>query len=292
VSNAITILFADISGSTALYDTLGNEIAQRVIGQSLTHLATVTQNCGGHTIKTIGDEIMASFPNANLACRAACEMQQQLSQYFDTGGIDAGLRVGFNHGSVIAKGRDVFGDAVNVAARMVQLAKADQVITTQATVELLETSWQQRTRSLERAAVRGKREEIEISEIIWRNEGLTVAQFYRKQSGSAPSRLKLEWRGQVREIDREHPKVTLGRENNNDVVVNSEVVSRQHAYIELRRDKFFLVDRSTNGTFAFVQADDPIHLRREELLLQASGFVSLGQLSDAEHPDAIRFSFV
>jgi len=128
---SLTILFADISGSTRLYETLGDKIALEKIDHCLTLLGKVAQRYSGEVIKTIGDEIMCAFPTASSAVEAAMVMQQDLIASTST----LHVRIGLHFGEVIRDGSDVFGDAVNVAARMTRLAVPDQIMTTRETAE-------------------------------------------------------------------------------------------------------------------------------------------------------------
>ncbi|MEN9217725.1 MAG: adenylate/guanylate cyclase domain-containing protein, partial [Gloeomargarita sp. DG_2_bins_126] len=131
-----TILFADISGSTRLYETLGNEAALVLVSDCLQLLQSVAQKYQGQVVKTIGDEIMLRFPNPSLAAQAAFEMQDQVAQFFLNRKVVSGLKVGFNHGAILEQADgDIFGDAVNVAARMVQLAKRNQILTPAETIQ-------------------------------------------------------------------------------------------------------------------------------------------------------------
>jgi pSer/pThr/pTyr-binding forkhead associated (FHA) protein len=83
--------------------------------------------------------------------------------------------------------------------------------------------------------------------------------------------------------------LVLGRDAACDVVVPDRRASRQHARIEARRDKFALVDQSSNGTYVKGAGVDEIVLRREELILSGTGRIGLGHSPDA--PDAVAVEF-
>jgi adenylate cyclase len=123
------ILFADVSGSTRLYETAGDTVAAAAIDRCITMLKQKTEAAGGRVIKTIGDEIMSVFNSTDAAANAAIDMQTGAAQLPMTAGIQLGIRIGFNCGSVVERNDDVFGDAVNVAARLASQAQKDQIIT-------------------------------------------------------------------------------------------------------------------------------------------------------------------
>ena len=133
----MAVLFADISGSTKLYDTLGDTQAKRLIDECIGLMRGAVAHYGGRVIKTIGDEVMCVLPDADNGCLAATEMQLKIAALPAVADVKRAIRVGFHAGPVIEEASDVFGDTVNLAARMAGLAKGMQIITTQATVERL-----------------------------------------------------------------------------------------------------------------------------------------------------------
>jgi len=172
--SSMAILFADVSGSTRLYETQGDAKARRMIGRCVELMTESTLKHGGALIKTIGDEVMCRFAAADDAAAAALDMQEQVSGAAMTGGGGGmAIHVGFHFGPVVEEDKDVFGDAVNVASRMVNLSKRDQILTTGATVERLSPKWRAAMRQVDRAAVRGKSEEIDVYELVWQEAEAT-----------------------------------------------------------------------------------------------------------------------
>jgi adenylate cyclase len=286
----LAILFADVSGSTRLFETLGDATARVKVSDCLDTLTEVTKNHGGTVIKTIGDEIMCTFPSADDAANASTEMHEELLEDITEGVSDTtqlSIRVGFHFGPAIMEGGDVFGDAVNVAARMAAQAKGGQIITTQSTVDLLAPILRASTRFVDRAPIKGKKEEIEIYEIIWQEEDVT-----RMATGMMSEDMKPEVKLRVRYADKdivlnkERSSLVMGRSNSCDLPINEKLASRQHVRIEMRRDKFFIIDQSTNGTHVLIENAEEEFLRREEMPLQGAGQISLGK-SFAEGPTEI-----
>jgi class 3 adenylate cyclase len=289
----LAILFADIAKSTHLYETLGNKTAQSLIGACLSLLSKVTVMHNGTVIKTIGDEIMCTFPSANDAVEAAIAMNRDLERLTISnmpGVAPPNIYVGIQFGPVIREDNDVFGDAVNVAARMVAMAKQRQIITTDDTIAALSNKHKSAARVIDKTTVKGKSGEMNIYEVIWEQKDATVMVDESLDARKIESRMELKFQGLTVEIDQNRPSVTLGRQNHNDVVVNDERVSRTHARIEYRRGKFILIDQSTNGTFALIQGKKSIILRRDEATLLGSGIIGLGREVTEQSPVVIHYS--
>lgn len=282
-------MFADIAGSTKLYDTLGDQLARAKVASSIQTMSDITKQNNGTVIKTIGDEVMCTFPTAENAGTAAWEMQETFEEEAEanTDGSPVAIRVGMHFGPAIMEGGDVFGDAVNIAARMAAQAKAKQIITTQDTLDKLPPTMRASTRFIDHAPIKGKKEEIDIFEIIWQEEDVTrMATGMVIDKPTPEAILRLTYDGQTVELSKKRPGLVMGRSQNCDLTINEKLASRQHVRIELRRDKFFIVDQSTNGTHVMVDGTPEEFLRREEIPLTGNGRISLGR-GFSEDPDEI-----
>src|SRR5438093_1449564 len=118
ISKERAILFADVSGSTALYELLGDKPAAKAIEACLNELRGVVANREGQVVKTIGDEIMVVFGNGEAACDAAREMQQRVIALPPSAGVKLAIRIGFHFGLVLEDKGDFWGDGVNTASRL------------------------------------------------------------------------------------------------------------------------------------------------------------------------------
>lgn len=289
---SLAILFADISGSTRLYDTLGDKAALAQIEQCLGLLGGVARRHGGEVVKTIGDEILCAFPSAAAAVEAAMAMQQEVAKEAEYGGNTLRIRVGLHFGEVLRENGDVFGDAVNVAARMAGLAAAEQIITTRATADVLPSALRTDIRHLGQTTVKGKREDIPICEVIWRNDAeMTVMPTMLPGMAARTQRIGITLRHGGRQLDLsgQKPSAGIGRDVGNELVVNDPLASRRHARIDLRNGKFVLADQSTNGTYVTL-GDKTIFLHREELPLAGNGYFALGHKTTENAPEAVHFS--
>jgi class 3 adenylate cyclase len=289
----LAILFADIAKSTNLYETLGDKIAQKIIGSCLSLFSDVTAKHHGKVIKTIGDEIMCTFPTADDAVEAGMDMHQVLEdlEIEDRPGYPSpNIYVGIQWGPVIREGNDVFGDAVNVAARMVAFAKQRQIITTQETFNEMKSEHQALARCIDKTTIKGKSGEISIYEVIWERHDVTVMVEDSLDALTMKAYMELRFHDNLIKVDEIRHSASLGRQSHNDVVVNDNRVSRSHARIEYRRGKFVLVDQSTNGTYVVIQGKKKVNLKRDEAQLLGNGIISLGREVDPDSPLAIHYA--
>jgi adenylate cyclase len=270
------ILFADIAGSTGLYEQSGDTLALKAVVSCLDCLKTETFAQSGRVIKTIGDELMAVFDTAAQAIQAANAMQ---SSFVKTTGGKAGiqLRIGFHFGSVIETDGDCFGDTVNLAARLTALATPDQILTSRETYDAL-PSWLQATcRTLYSTTVKGRRSKVTIIEALWKQDQGQTMLSDNSEADEAPSKdARISYQGRTWTVNEDCPEATIGRDDKSTVVVTVATASRNHAIIILRQGKIVLVDRSSNGTFVRLQNGQELMLRREELVLAGRAQVGLG----------------
>lgn len=292
-SNAsLAILFADIAQSTRLYENLGDQTAQDLIGRCLSVLTDVVLDHGGTVIKTIGDEVMCTFPNAPAGISAAKSMNEVLEQAPPNGkGIGSlpNIHVGIHRGPVILKEKDIFGDAVNVAARLVKLAKQRQILASKDVIGELGPMERASVRFLGRMPVRGKKEEIPIYEYVWEECDMTIIADYALLSPSVLSSMVLAYEDLSIRLDSSHPAVNIGRDKVNDIILKGNHISRSHARVESRSGKFYLSDKSSNGTYVFFQNGEMIYLRGDQVVLYGKGSISPGIKPDAGASGIIRF---
>ena len=287
----LTVLFADVSDSTGLYESIGDTAAFGSVREVIGLLKGITDAFGGRVVKTIGDGLMCAFPAADAAASAAGEMQRQIAQRPPLKeGSKLTIRVGFHCGPVILDGEDVFGDSVNVAARMAGLALAGQAITTGETVAALSPQMREIVRRLDALPVKGKVEEVEVHELLWHASSDRTVIPGRAAPVPAPAggpRIRLVHRGKELTFK---DSIYIGRDAaGNHLVVASTMASRRHAKIELRGGKFVLIDQSSNGTFLTLGNNAEMRLRREEAILYGSGVIALGQSAAVAGEEVVEF---
>jgi len=286
------IMFVDVAGSTRLFEKLGDRAAQRTIVRCLGILSGVVRDEGGVVVKTIGDGIMTRFHSADAAVAAACRMQSAMDQNAGAFPSPMAIRVGMHHGSALLDHGDVFGDVVNVAARMMTSARPGQIMATREVVSSLSEDLSRKARQFDRARVKGKEDVITIFEVVW-EEGELVTHLVNsaeKQPCQTCVRLRLRYREQEVFLEEHGSPFLIGRGDQCGLTVCTRLASRVHARIEYRRVKFVLIDESTNGTWVLTQEGEEIYLKREELPLSGAGVMSLGRPEFKQAENLIHFA--
>jgi class 3 adenylate cyclase len=293
----LAILFADVVGSTRIYEVMGDLRARDMVLTCVEIMRTATEQNHGTVIKTIGDEIMATFPTANDAMNAASRMQHDIRIHSElkVEGQSIAIRIGGHFGPVVLENRDIFGAAVHTANRMTSQAKAGQIMVTSAMVERLAPEWQSAVRQIDVATLKGKTSEDELYEVLWQKEDATsmlpaialgAAVASQKQH---TRRLRVRFQGHEIVLDDGRTSITIGRAEENDVVIKGNLISRTHAKIELNRGKFLLIDQSTNGTFVTTREGEEAFVRRDSMQLKSEGVIGFGRVAENGSPLTVRY---
>ena len=272
------MLFAGVTGSAELYQAAGDSGAVDGITRCLAVFRKAAEECGGRVVKTMGEEIMALFPTASAAADAAARMQAAVESLVLAGGPRLGARIAFHAGPVLQQDNDIFGDSVNVAARLVEQAMKGQILTTAETVSLLGQGLRNATRRLYDITVKGKEEPIALCEYLWQaSPVLTVFSGLGSALRAPRAGLRLRYRGKDFIRCRREESVSIGRDPGCQLVVADSRASRQHCVIERRGQKFILRDHSTNGTFVTAEGEPEVRVHEAEVALRRRGWISLGQ---------------
>jgi adenylate cyclase len=292
-TESLAILFADISGSTMLYETLGNRLARELVVRCLGMMTARLAAHQGTLIKTIGDELMCSFPSAETALRAACDMQDAVESGKPGGATPMYIRIGFNYGEVLREDDDVHGDVVNVAARITEVARARQILATHAAIEALPPELRHRARYIRRARIKGRQAALDLFQIGWLPEGgdrVRVGNPADRKPEGLEEQLVLRHRDQHLTVSDANTTATLGRGANCSIVIQDDLASALHAIVEYRLGKFFVLDRSLSGTYVRFDGGDTVHLVGENTMLRGSGAILLGRPFSDNSAGIIEFS--
>ena len=291
----VAILFADVVGSTKLYEQLGDLRARDMVGVCIEVMRAATDQNHGTVIKTMGDEVMSTFPTADDALNAAAQMQKQIALHpaLKVDEHTVAIRIGCNFGPVVLENRDIFGSAVHTANRMTSQAKAGQIMTTATMVEHLSTDWRASVRQIDIATLKGRSSEVALFEVLWQTEDVTsmvpaIAVSSRDRSKKT-QRMRLKYQGQEVLVDEGTANITIGRAEENDLVVKGNLISRLHARVEINRNKFMLVDQSTNGTFVIGKDGEEAFVRRDSMQIRGEGMIGLGKAPDGNSSQVIRY---
>lgn len=289
-SSSAAVLFVNICNSLWLYEYLDDRAVRTKIGQCNTLLEDITRRHGGDVVKSVGENITCCFPAAANALEAAMSMQQEMSALAARDSDALHTKIGLHFGEAVRNGGNILGDALNVATRMVEQAASDQIVTTQRTVDSLPPELRTNIRFLRQTTVEDSCDDKLIFEVIWEiEEAVTrMPPAQRMRSGYANT-LTLRHAGQELTLAAQLPSTLVGRDKSCGIVVSDPLASRNHAKIELRDDKFILLDQSTNGTY-LNQGGKSIFLHGEERPLTGSGFFSMGHEVTSNSPDAVHYS--
>lgn len=289
-------MFADVAGSTAMYENMGDDLARERISKSLDALISITRRHNGNLVKTIGDEILVYFMDTDMAMMAARAIQETMEDDRSPETIGVSIRIGMQYGSTILEDNDIYGDTVNVASRVAGMAKARQILCTKELAFLLQNSeLTNRTRPFDRLRVKGRQEPLDVYMFSWEEESdvtnmATASSFTNPARYHQAKNLTLTCGKNKINIPNTTTSFLLGRGIDCELIIQGELISRYHSKIEYRRGKFIITDQSTNGTFIKTQDGQEIFLRREELALYGKGYISLGKQIDRTDIELIHYS--
>jgi class 3 adenylate cyclase len=291
----LAILFADVVGSTRLFEVLGDVAARDKVQTCVEIMRRATEQHGGSVVKTMGDEIMAIFSDCDATMDAAVEMQAAISGHPDleVEGHRITIRIGCHFGPVVQETRDVFGAAVHTANRMTSQAKAGQIIITDSIYGRLSEEWRAIARQVDVAVPRGQHGEVTIYELLWQHGETTsiLPSIATITEEKRPFRIRLRYLGTEIVLDnRERTYATLGRGQDNDLVIKGNLVSRLHARIEAAKNRFMLVDQSTNGSFVQGKGGDDAFVRRDAIPLKGEGVIGLGRVPEPQSYHTVEYT--
>ena len=167
---ATTVVFADLVGSTGIFERLGDATASRFVTQLTSALSKTFEQHHGRVVKLLGDGLFVVFPGEGDALAACVSIQKRLQDkpvYPGGNGAPVQMQMGVECGEVVEIDGDCFGDAVNSAARLADLAGAEQILTSQRVCDALSPLHQAQLRSIGPMYLRGKAEATEVFRVDW-----------------------------------------------------------------------------------------------------------------------------
>ncbi len=165
-----TILFTDVEGSTALTQRLGDAKARDLLREHERMVREALKAHGGSEVKTMGDGFMTSFSSATKALECAIAMQRAFAEHNESAQEPIKVRIGLNAGEPIAEDDDLFGTAVNLAARICAHAEAGQILAP-IVVRELAAGKQFMFADLGETELRGFEDPVRLYELRWREAG-------------------------------------------------------------------------------------------------------------------------
>lgn len=287
----VALLLVDITGSTKLYDTVGDEAAFVQIGSCLARLAAIAEQLNGAIILSRGDDLLCSFPNPADAFLA---VRRMLEEYTD----DLTLHAGLHFGPVVLMNGDIYGDAANVTARLSSHARPGEALVSSECVEQLGNHDKKLVQQLGDFWFKGKSNEMDVFSLVIDDP---VAEEYRTKLPDLRRRKKsdpdqplsvavvtlkssdktLSLKGDMR--------VSIGRSSECDMVLEPSWVSRQHAIVTTARGKVEIEDISSSGTYVQTGDGYDLFLRREKVVLTGAGLISPTLPTSEENARVVRY---
>ncbi len=289
------VMFADISGSSALYKTKGNSQAKSIVGHLLNEIQLLTVQHKGRVVKTIGDEVMVSFLSGQNCIETAVAIQESFAQSFTQHHLM--VSIGISYGDVLMDEGDLFGESVNDAAYLTKLAKGSQILFSESMLGELTLEQKSKAREFDWVKLKGAKESSPIFRLYWQDETEidnetrflstdVILEEVTKQI------LTIEYANKEVVIDPKMTPYMIGRNLSTcQLVLDDTQVSREHCHISFNRGKFVLVDHSTNGCYLKPENGLEFYLRREEFPLLENSSLSLGMPSHKSSSHLIQLKY-
>jgi class 3 adenylate cyclase len=295
------VVFADLTGSTKLFESQGNTIATQVVTRCTQMLGKHFTQAGGHVVKFLGDGLLVLFDQSDEAVEAASHTRDVLyecnMEHIDSTNTPLGLKVGIEFGSVIEQRGDCYGDAVNVAARLGDRAESNEILLGESLYTRLPEAKRILCTGIDRLAIKGKTGLFKVWRFDWRHTAETTItgplNLLDERLGTASTQ-----RADIEVTDGRHEQLlptdgalVIGRSESCGLVIDDRRVSRRHARIEWVGGQCTLTDFSTNGTWVkFGREAKLVILKRDNCVLHGQGMIGLG-VAPGEAASVTTFSF-
>jgi len=291
----LTIMLADVADSVRYYEKWGDQKAHDNIVLCLKIMAQIIEGNKGRVIEIVGDEIMSTFDSPDAAFDVACKIQKQLSSNIQ---LNLGVRIGIHTGMTGVEKGHPFGNTVNVAARMVGLAKTGQAILSEQVFVRLSEGNKSRSRYFNDVYIKGKSKPYIIYQVVWDQLDMTILSPLASNGNQKDRRRKIKsiclvYKETQQWLSAGKSELLMGRGKQCGLLVDTSAASRVHATIGFDGKKFTLFDRSTNGTYIknlIIRknaSDTSLYVHHKELEIRCDGMISLGEPVIDKNPDLI-----
>jgi hypothetical protein len=224
--------------------------------------------------------LIGQFPSPDSAFGVACSVQQACrergygSALADVRILVARLAGGLSGDSA----QSTAGTVRELAEQLLKKVPPGQIFATGTVREHLSELSHARFQLYEQGAA-GTEKGEQLCQVICNDETITrlaIPTQYQESPNTTRS-LNLRWRDNTMTLTPESPSLTIGRGDQSDIQIESELASRNHARLGFQQTNFILTDQSTNGTFVQIDNDDEVFLHNEQIVLRSSGVISLGR---------------
>ncbi len=280
-----SVLIADISGSTRLYETRGNVDALRAIDLALRDMEAEIALLDGVFVHSKGDDILAYFDNTRQALAAARSLVAR------NWSSDLTVHAGLSFGAFEEAKSDIFGKPVNVAARLAELAKPGELLVDALYFDTLDAKGQSELRSIGALPLKGVADTKEIFSYTPQGESPRTQYVPQLKPMSPDAGALITCRGQTWNLT-EGMSLIVGRAQESGIVLSHAWVSRHHATIVVRGGLVEFADHSSVGSLILIEGQEALHLHRNKMFLNGEGRVIAGLSDEAKAQTSLAFRVV
>jgi class 3 adenylate cyclase len=272
---SLAVLFIDVTDSTGIYARRGDHQAYRLISSCLDLIERAIRGAGCRPIKRIGDEVLAVAPSPELALVGSLMARDAVaSSYLAEERMR--VRAGLSYGPVVLAHGDVHGETVIVAARLAGVANSNEILLSESAREALPPQMREATQPIAPIRLRGWHSASAVFQCVARGDDVT--KIATRAVGTSTQALELDYEDRSFRVNALFPCLRIGRADDNEIVLRSEIVSHYHAVIEHFGDRYILADRSTNGTYVHASSGERVHLMRSQTIILGEGQIFPGSL--------------
>lgn len=296
----MSVLCADISGSARLFERLPEGEVFYALERCIKRMERVVDVFSGKVIQSSKSELVALFDKAEEACQAAIDMQQRVEDLPPISGVKHSIRVAFHCGPVAMGGEGISGAGFDGAAKLVGMAKAGQILLSAEAVNALSQNLRTSSKAIDRQLIGNGGETTAVYELPWAESGdITALQLRSVGVDTAKlsaarelPKLCVRHSGKAFLLDGKNEGLSFGRDGACDVVIQDKRASRSHARILRRRDRYVLVDESTNGTYVAFEGEPEMFVRHSEVVLGNKGLLAFGHSATGGDAEVAEFEYL
>jgi len=279
------VLIADITGSTKLYEQLSDLDALAQISMILARMRETIIEHGGHCVKSQGDDTLSFFSEADAAFKAARAMIEAEWNY------GLAVHAGVYWGDVLSQDADIYGDAVNTAARLASLAKPNEVLIGDTVFDKLSDTITSLCVSMGGIKLKGKRVATQVHSFAVSEMATQTVLFGSAEStlGRRTESVTLNTpENAIILMDADSAKI--GRSADCQLVLDHPWVSREHGSFELRAAQLEYTDHSSSGSTVITGDGQEFAIHRRSMLLNGEGVVLVGTRDKSVTGSVVRYA--
>lgn len=254
------------------------EIPRTQFEEQLAYIDAAVRECGlCQGTRISNKDLIGLFPTADSAFEVACSVQQACTERGHDS-LLSDVRILLDKQSTdLARDTAPSPAGGAEAEQLMQEIPSGQIFATKAITGRLTEISRARFRLYELPG--GSADAGQLYQVICNEETITriAIPTLNQERASSTRSLCLRWRDNVMTLEPESPLLTIGRGDQTDIRIDSELASRIHARLGFQQTNFILTDQSTNGTFVQIDDNDEVHLHHEQIVLRGRGVISLGR---------------